>query len=63
MARFFSLVEKGFPRIFLVFLCMVILLVILVIAALVYGVAPFVYGSSSIEKIQHGIRASLECLK
>jgi hypothetical protein len=28
----FSLVEKGFPRIFLVFLCMVILLVILVIA-------------------------------
>jgi hypothetical protein len=29
--------EKGFPRIFLVFLCMVILLVILVIAAFVYG--------------------------
>jgi hypothetical protein len=35
----FSLFEKGFPRILIVFLCMVILLVILVIATLVYGVA------------------------
>jgi hypothetical protein len=35
----FPLFEKGFPRILLVFLCMVILLVILVIATLVYGVA------------------------
>ena len=34
---FFSLVEKGFPKIFLVFLFMVILLVILVIVAFVYG--------------------------
>jgi len=40
----FPLFEKGFPRILLVFLCMVILLVILVIATLVYGVAAFVYG-------------------
>jgi hypothetical protein len=32
--------------IFLVFLCMVFLLVILVIAAIVNGVAAFVYGSS-----------------
>jgi hypothetical protein len=37
---------EGFPRIFLVFLCMVFLLVILVIAAIVNGVAAFVYGSS-----------------
>jgi len=44
---FFSLVEKCFPRIFLVFLCMIILLVILVIAALVYGVAAFFYCSST----------------
>ena len=36
-----------FPRILLVFLCMVILLVILVIASLVYGVVAFVYGSST----------------
>jgi hypothetical protein len=43
----FPLFEKGFPRIFLVFLCMVILLVILVIVALVYGVVAFVYGSST----------------
>jgi hypothetical protein len=43
---FFPLVE-GFPRIFFVFLCMVILLVILVIVALVYGVAAFVYDSST----------------
>ena len=42
----FPLFEKGFPKILLVFLCMVILLVILVIATLVYGVAAFVYGSS-----------------
>jgi hypothetical protein len=42
---FFPCVE-GFPRIFLVFLCIVILLVILVIA-FVYGVAAFVYGSST----------------
>jgi hypothetical protein len=41
---FLSLVEKGFPRIFLVFLCMVFLLAILVIAAIVNGVAAFVYG-------------------
>ena len=46
IAGFFSLVEKGFPRIFLVFLCMVFLLVILVIAALVNCVAEFVHGSS-----------------
>jgi hypothetical protein len=44
---FFSLVEKGFPRIFLLFLCMVILLMILVIATLMYGVAAFLYGSST----------------
>jgi hypothetical protein len=43
----FPLIEKGFPRILLVFFCMVILLVILVIAALVYGVVAFVYGSST----------------
>jgi len=43
---FFSLVEKGFPRIFLVFLCMVFLLVILVIATTMNGVATFVYCSS-----------------
>jgi hypothetical protein len=43
----FPLFEKGFPRILLVFLCMVILLVILVIATLVYGVVAFVYGSST----------------
>ena len=43
----FSLVDKGFPRIFLVFLCMVFLLVILVIATIVNGVAAFVYGSST----------------
>jgi hypothetical protein len=43
----FPLFEKGFPRIFLVFLCMVILIVILVIATLVYGVVAFVYGSST----------------
>ena len=43
---FFPCVE-GFPRIFHVFFCMVILLVILVIAALVYGVAAFFYGSST----------------
>jgi hypothetical protein len=36
-----------FPRILLVFLCMVILLVILVIASLVYGVVAFVYGAST----------------
>jgi hypothetical protein len=35
----FPLFEKGFPKILLVFLCMVILLVILVIATLVYGIA------------------------
>jgi hypothetical protein len=35
----FPLFEKCFPKILLVFLCMVILLVILVIAALVYGIA------------------------
>jgi len=34
----FPLIGKGFPKILLVFLCMVILLVILVIAALVYGI-------------------------
>ena len=34
----FPLIEKGFPRILLVFLCMVILLAILVIATLVYGI-------------------------
>jgi hypothetical protein len=39
--------KKGFPKILIVFLCMVILLVILVIAALVYGVVAFVYGSST----------------
>jgi hypothetical protein len=44
---FFPLVENGFLRILLVFLCMVILLVILVIAALVYCVVAFVYGSST----------------
>jgi hypothetical protein len=44
---FFSLIEKGFPRIFLVFLCMVFLLVILVIKTIVNGVASFVYGSST----------------
>ena len=44
----FSLVEKGFPRILLVFLCMVILLVILVIAKLVNCVAAFVHGSSKV---------------
>jgi hypothetical protein len=43
---FFPCVE-GFPRIFLVFLWMVILHVILVITTLVYGVAAFVYGSST----------------
>jgi hypothetical protein len=43
----FPLVEKAFLRIFLVFLCMVILLVILVTATLVYGVVSFVYGSST----------------
>jgi hypothetical protein len=43
----FGMFEKGFPRILLVFLCMVILLVILVIATLVYGVVAFVYGSST----------------
>jgi hypothetical protein len=37
---------EGFPEIFLVFLCMVFLLVILVIATIVNGVAAFVYGSS-----------------
>jgi hypothetical protein len=35
------------PRIFLVFLCMVFLLVILVTVAIVNGVAAFVYGSST----------------
>jgi hypothetical protein len=44
---FFSLVDKGFLRIFLVFLCMVFLLVILVFATIVNGVAAFVYGSST----------------
>jgi hypothetical protein len=43
----FPLFEKGFPRIFLVFLCIVIPFVILVVAALVYGVVAFVYGSST----------------
>jgi hypothetical protein len=43
----FPLFEEGFPRILLVFLCMVILLVILVIEVLVYGVAAFVYSSST----------------
>jgi len=43
----FPLFEKGFPRILLVFLCIVILLVILVIATLVYGLATFVFGSST----------------
>jgi hypothetical protein len=43
----FPLFEKGFPRILLVFLCMVILLVILVIATFVYGVVAFVYGSNT----------------
>ena len=38
----FPLFEKGFPKILLVFLCMVILLVILVIATLVYDVVAFV---------------------
>jgi len=38
--------REGFPMIFLVFLCMVFLLVIFVIATIVNGVATFVYGSS-----------------
>jgi hypothetical protein len=42
---FFPGVE-GFPKIFLVFLCMVLLLVILVIASLANCVVAFVYGSS-----------------
>jgi hypothetical protein len=42
---FFPCLE-GLPRIFIVFLCMVLLLVILVIATIVNGVAAFVYGSS-----------------
>ena len=43
----FPLFEKGFLRILVVFLCMVILLVILVIATLMYGAAVFFYGSST----------------
>jgi hypothetical protein len=42
---FFPCLEE-FPRIFLLFLCMVFLLVILVVATIVNGVATFVYGSS-----------------
>jgi hypothetical protein len=42
---FFPSIE-WFPKIFILFVCMVFLLVILVIETLVYGVAAFVYGSS-----------------
>ena len=41
----FSLVEKGFPMILLVFLCMVILLVILVYCSYYRVAAVIVYGS------------------
>jgi hypothetical protein len=41
---FSSLVEKGFPGIFLLLLCMEFLLVILVIETIVNGVDSFVYG-------------------
>jgi hypothetical protein len=44
-AVFFPCLE-GFPKIFIVFLCMEFLLVILVIAGIVNGEAAFVYGSS-----------------
>ena len=47
IAGVFSLVEKGFLRIFLVFLCMIFLLVILGIATIMSSVAAFVYGSST----------------
>jgi hypothetical protein len=46
----FPLVEKGFPRILLVFLCMVILLVILVYCSFSCVVVVIVYGSVHVNR-------------